>query len=212
MAVAPKGVAQNLVSVFLEMARCVCTRRRRIACYAAQSPPAGIARAATEREAATRAARRTLCRRRGGCVRFSTRFGGKTLPGDVGCAFSAGSNASRSLSAQWADPRKSGAFYAGLTPTLAGIIPYSVRSCFVIRPRCDARGSRIGAQGTTWATYETLKERMLRARCVARGYVPPAHMHDAGFPLCAGACRRTRTCRPCPPRWRAVSRAFAGRR
>ena len=29
--------------------------------------------------------------------------------------------------AQWADPRKSGAFYAGLTPTLAGIIPYSVR-------------------------------------------------------------------------------------
>jgi hypothetical protein len=29
---------------------------------------------------------------------------------------------------QWADPRKSGAFYAGLTPTLAGIIPYSART------------------------------------------------------------------------------------
>ena len=42
-----------------------------------------------------------------------------------------------------ADPRRWKAFYAGLTPTLAGIIPYS---------------------GTTWATYETLKERMLRAR------------------------------------------------
>lgn len=53
------------------------------------------------------------------------------------------------------DPRRWGAFYAGLTPTLAGIIPYS---------------------GTTWMTYETLKEALLRARgAEATAELPPQH-------------------------------------
>jgi solute carrier family 25 protein 42 len=60
----------------------------------------------------------------------------------------------------WSDPRRGGAFYAGLTPTLSGIIPYS---------------------GTTWATYETLKEHMLRRRgqppC---GELPPMQNAVAG--------------------------------
>jgi len=62
-----------------------------------------------------------------------------------------------------ADPRRWKAFYAGLTPTIAGIVPYS---------------------GTTWATYETLKERLLRARGEdpdAGGELPP-HLNA----LCGG--------------------------
>jgi hypothetical protein len=60
----------------------------------------------------------------------------------------------------YADPRRAGAFYAGLTPTLAGIIPYS---------------------GCTWATYETIKEKMLKARGEPPdGELPPLHNALAG--------------------------------
>ena len=62
----------------------------------------------------------------------------------------------------WADPRRGGALYAGLTPTLFGIMPYS---------------------GTTWATYETLKERMLRAR----GLPPTAELPPLENALAGGA-------------------------
>lgn len=69
----------------------------------------------------------------------------------------------------WRDPRRAGAFYAGLTPTLAGIVPYS---------------------GTTWATYETLKERALRRRGEPEsGELPPAaNAVLGGF---AGICGQT---------------------
>lgn len=61
----------------------------------------------------------------------------------------------------WVDPRRAGAFYAGLTPTIAGIIPYS---------------------GTTWSTYETLKERMLRSR----GLPPTAELPPHLNAVCGG--------------------------
>lgn len=59
------------------------------------------------------------------------------------------------------DPRKVGAFYAGLTPTLMGIIPYS---------------------GTTWSTYETLKERTLQKRGMPSTGELPLHLNA----LCGG--------------------------
>ena len=88
---------------------------------------------------------------------------------------------------QWRDPRKP--FYAGLTPTLAGIIPYSVRQPLRAPDepiKSDKRTSTLTPppprpQGTTWATYETLRERMLRARGLpADADLPPLLTAVAG--------------------------------
>jgi hypothetical protein len=119
MAVAPKGVAQNLVSVFMEMVR-----------FASYSFSLYVLLVVSLRclrgcDAAQRGGRSARCAH---ALRFCDACFLRVL-----CVFALTLLPFAPVLfvvRQWADPRKSGAFYAGLTPTLAGIIPYSARFAY----------------------------------------------------------------------------------
>ena len=126
-----------------------CSLRWRVTCPTAVSALAfGWASACAccgmlpRRTAAWRALRASCCalgpRERGTC---SSRANPRS-----GCVPHRASFDARARSLQWRDPRKSGAFYAGLTPTLAGIIPYSVcaadTKCSTSVPAAHARHRR----------------------------------------------------------------------
>lgn len=209
MAVAPKGVAQNLVSVFLEMARRACTRlppctscpqTRQPAVPAPQRSARPHGQPPGARYASARRLRALWARVGGKPWRYSQL---RSLTPEL---------THPARSPQWADPRKSGAFYAGLTPTLAGIIPYSVRfwgDPALRRTRltqCRA-GYHVGDVRDAEGAHAARQARLPPLRALKKTY---RHMSDS-LPI-AGVCRLMRTCRPWPRRSLAASRASAGRR
>jgi hypothetical protein len=166
MAVAPKGVAQNLVSVFLEMVR---------HCFA----PAALYRSVSSRlplalRALAPAAARVYdfappgsCGMRGVAAAAGRRVW-RQKPLLVGCVRGAVLTPPRSRNAV-GGPAQVRRILRGADTDARRHHPLLGASFANSRWLSLKRTLRLtrAPQGTTWATYETLKERMLRARHVA---------------------------------------------